>query len=66
MIPIGSEFRNPNDLLNVQVTEIKSLDAADTCDISLTSTGEFNLIWRIHHTFLVIVCIAYSYFQNDL
>jgi hypothetical protein len=38
MIPIGSEFRNPNDLLNVQVTEIKSLDAADTCDISLTST----------------------------
>jgi hypothetical protein len=65
MIPIGSEFRNPNDLLNVQVTEIKSLDAADTCDISLTSTGELNLIWRIHHTFLVI-CIAYSYFQNDL
>lgn len=40
MIQIGSEFRNPNDHLNVQVTEIKSLDAADPCNISLTSAGE--------------------------
>lgn len=37
MIQIGSEFHNPNDHLNVQVTEIKSLDAADPCNISLTS-----------------------------
>ncbi|KEH38523.1 protein NEOXANTHIN-DEFICIENT 1 isoform X2 [Medicago truncatula] len=37
MVQIGSEFRSPNDHLNVQVTEIKSLDAADPCHISLTS-----------------------------
>lgn len=40
IIQIGSEFRNHNDHLNVQVTEIKSLDAADPCHISLTSAGE--------------------------
>ncbi|CAK8534906.1 unnamed protein product [Lathyrus sativus] len=33
----GSAFRNSNDQQNVQITKIKSLDAADTCDTSLTS-----------------------------
>nr|AFK45510.1 unknown [Medicago truncatula] len=39
MVQIGSEFRSPNDHLNVQVTEIKSLDAAEPCHISLTSAA---------------------------
>lgn len=39
MVQIGSEFHSPNDDLNVQVTEIKSLDAADPCHISLTSAA---------------------------
>ncbi|XP_058779482.1 protein NEOXANTHIN-DEFICIENT 1 isoform X2 [Vicia villosa] len=36
-IQIGSSFRNSNDQQNVQVTKIKSLDAEDTCNTSLTS-----------------------------
>ncbi|XP_045801061.1 protein NEOXANTHIN-DEFICIENT 1 isoform X1 [Trifolium pratense] len=39
MIPIGSEFDNPNDHLNVQVTEIESFGVADSCNISLISTA---------------------------
>ncbi|GAU38688.1 hypothetical protein TSUD_54360 [Trifolium subterraneum] len=47
MIPIGSKFRNPNDHSNVQVTEIESLDAADTCNISLTSTVAFGMTYEL-------------------
>ncbi|KAL5081413.1 hypothetical protein RYX36_009834 [Vicia faba] len=36
-IQFGSAICNSNDQQNVQVTKIKSLDAADTCNISLTS-----------------------------
>ncbi|CAI8593325.1 unnamed protein product [Vicia faba] len=36
-IQFGSAICNSNDQQNVQVTQIKSLDAADTCNISLTS-----------------------------
>ena len=41
MIGIGSMLCNPRDQhLNVHVTNIKCLDAEDTCNISLTSAGE--------------------------
>ncbi|KAI5440410.1 protein NEOXANTHIN-DEFICIENT 1 isoform X3 [Lathyrus oleraceus] len=33
----GSALRNSNDQQNVQITKIKSLDAEDTCNTSLTS-----------------------------
>ncbi|XP_050898041.1 protein NEOXANTHIN-DEFICIENT 1 isoform X2 [Lathyrus oleraceus] len=41
----GSALRNSNDQQNVQITKIKSLDAEDTCNTSLTSpvsSSKFN------------------------
>ncbi|CAL0314752.1 unnamed protein product [Lupinus luteus] len=45
MIGINDMFFNPKDHMNVQVTKVKCLDQADSCNISLTSAAVPALSW---------------------
>lgn len=56
---IGAPLSNQKDGTDVQITEIKGLDATDMCNISLTNAGEY--IYRD-----LVTCLLIYYFINRM